>query len=106
VEYDKLPLYDGETFEQPANLFMCHQGEGEVCSGWLGHADPQQLLAVRMGISSGRADVSCAYYTTDVSLFASGAEAAEHGKREINTTTEKANAVILKIVRKRDLSTE
>jgi len=107
-EYDKLPLYDGEIAEQAEKggvaAFGCHQGDGSICSGWLGHRDPLDLLAVRLGISNGRLDESCAEYTTTVPLFESGAEASEHGKREIENPSEKAASTIGKIVRKRDLT--
>ena len=34
-EYDKLPKYDGETWEQAGALFMCHLRDGCLCGGWL-----------------------------------------------------------------------
>lgn len=103
-EYAKLPRYDGETFEQSPQAFLCHQGEGDVCAGWLGHGDPTQLLAVRMGVSAGSLDPACFDYTTTVPLFASGAEAAEHGTRDIEAPDDRAEATIEKIVRKRGLA--
>lgn len=98
-EYAKLERYDAETFDQPVTTFMCHQGCGSVCSGWLGHADPTELLAVRIGIIGGSLDESCAEYSTDVPLFASGAEAAAHGRSEISAPSERAATVIAKIIR-------
>lgn len=104
-EYDKLRRYDGETHEQTSvNVFHCHQGAGDVCSGWLGHRDPADLLAVRIGIVSGTVDPSCAEYTTDVPLFASGAEAADHGIRDLETPDERASQAIAKIVRTRRIA--
>ena len=104
-EYAKLPRYDEDTSAQPAAMFMCHQ-EGQrgahACSGWLGHSDPSRLLAVRIGVISGDVDPSCMDYTTDVELFSSGAEAAEHGRREIRWPSAKAAESIDKIVRTRD----
>lgn len=82
-EYDKLPEYDGQTHEQKIDVFMCHQKNGTVCAGWLGHRDPYDMLAVRIGVSRGALPCEAYDYTTRVPLFASGAEAAEHGKREI-----------------------
>jgi hypothetical protein len=106
-EYDKLPNYDGEIGEQIEKEgytpFGCHQGDGSICSGWLGHRDPLDLIAVRLGISNGQLDPSCAEYTTTVPLFESGAEASEHGKREIEHPSDKAIATSEKIVRKRSL---
>ncbi|MFE6966902.1 DUF6283 family protein [Agromyces sp. NPDC057679] len=104
-EYEKLVRYDGETFEQPVQTFMCHQGEGDVCSGWLGHADPSELLAVRIGIMRGDLHPECADYTTDVPLFSSGAEAADHGLRDLQEPGEKAISTIDKLVRLRNLET-
>jgi hypothetical protein len=103
-EYAKLPQYDGDMGEQSAAMFGCHQGDGSVCSGWLGHRNPDDLLAVRLGIIRGTVDVSCAEYTTDVPLFASGAEAAAHGMRDIEAPGPDAEAVIRKVVRKKGLA--
>lgn len=100
-EYDKLPLYDGETWGQSTHAFLCHQGDGDVCSGWLGHRDPYDLLAVRLGVSAGTLDESCLDYRTPVPLFASGAEAGAHGKAQITTPSPKAEATIEKILKKR-----
>lgn len=96
-EYAKLPAYDRETFAQPPQAFMCHHGDGNVCSGWLGHTDPSQLLAVRIGISAGHLDPSCASYETDVPLFASGEEAAAHGLRDVPAPSARAHDAIRKI---------
>lgn len=103
-EYEKLKGYDGETFDQPIATFFCHQGDGHVCSGWLGHRDPADLLAVRFGITSGKLDPSVAEYTTTVPLFESGAEAAEHGMRDVNNPSAKAQKTIDKITKKREVS--
>lgn len=108
TEYAKLPEYDRDMAGQPAAVFHCHQGADStgahpVCSGWLGHRDPADLLAVRLGIITGHVDPSCAEYTTQVPLFASGAEAAAHGTAEIETPGAEARAVIGKLVRKRNL---
>jgi hypothetical protein len=107
-EYDRLPKFDGEIIDQvmagAVNVFMCHQGEGDVCSGWLAHrGDPLDLLAVRVALVDDRLDPTVLDYTTEVPLFASGAEAAAHGKAEIQAPGPKATATIDKIVRKRGL---
>lgn len=96
-EYEKLPGYDGDMAQQRPNVFMCHQTDGHVCSGWLGHKDPLDLLAVRLGISFGTLDPSCADYSTEVPLFGSGEEAAEHGMAEIVRPGESAKQAIEKI---------
>lgn len=108
-EYAKLARYDGDMIAQAAAgavaVFRCHleQGDREVCAGWLGHRDPTDLLAVRMGISSGDLDVSCATYSTSAELHPSGAEAAAHGMRDITNPTDAARAAIEKIIRGRSL---
>lgn len=105
-EYAKLPEYDRETAEQPQAVFMCHQGEGDICSGWLAHRDPGDLLAVRMGVMAGNVDPCAFEYSTSVPLHASGAEAAAHGIREVESPSERAAAAIDKIVRKRGLRSD
>lgn len=101
-EYAKLVAYDGDVSEQQSiAAFHCHQGDNEICSGWLGHRDPADLLAVRIGIIDGRLDPSCAEYSTTVPLFASGAEAAAHGMRDIEQPTAAAARAIEKITRVR-----
>jgi len=100
-EYAKLPGYDGETFEQHPSVFFCHQQDGCVCSGWLGYRDPYDLLGVRLGLMKGLLDPSCAEYTTDVPLFASGQEAAEHGMAGIEEPDDAAKLVMAKILTKR-----
>jgi hypothetical protein len=100
-EYDKLPAYDGETFEQPPAVFMCHQQDGRVCAGWAGCHDMDQSLAVRMGIIHGTLDPAIYDYETPVPLFSSGAEAAEHGKAEIKSPGEKAIQKIHTLTRRR-----
>lgn len=100
-EYEKLPGFDGPTGDQSASVFFCHQQDGSVCSGWLGHTDPYHLLGVRLGISMGLIEPSCAEYTTDVPLFASGQEAAEHGVAAIEAPLAKAEQTIRKILTRR-----
>lgn len=105
-EYDKLPGYDGDASEQESiNIFMCHQGEADTaCAGWVGHREhPTDLLAIRLGLATGRLDPSIVDYSTDVDLFPSGAAAAAHGKRDIDDPDDDAIATIDKITRKRDL---
>lgn len=104
-EYEKLPEYDNEMPEQPLGSFKCHQGDkdGDVCAGWLGYKDPNDLLAVRLGIAMGHLDPSCMDYTTSVPLFATGAEAAEHGMAEVDGPGREALKAIDKIRRKRGI---
>lgn len=102
-EYEKLPEFDGETFEQSPAVFFCHQQDGSVCSGWLGHRPAHELLGVRLGISTGRLDPSCADYSTDVPLFGSGEEAAEHGMQDIDRPGRAARKTMSKISKVRTL---
>jgi hypothetical protein len=95
-EYDKLPNYDGDTAYQSPAVFDCHQKDNTVCAGWLGHRDPFDLLAVRLGVSMGVLPEEALDYTTKVPLFATGEEAAEHGKREIENPGEAARKIIRK----------
>lgn len=103
-EYDKLPQYDGDIPDQTsAAVFSCHQADGTVCSGWLGHRDhPTDLLAVRIGLIDGRLDPECADYSTTVPLFATGEEAAAHGKAEITDPGDRARSAIDKLSRPRN----
>lgn len=105
-EYSKLERYDRDLADQPPAVFVCHQGSRDICAGWLGHRDPAELLAVRLGVISGEIDAACLTYETSAPLFASGAEAAAHGRREIEQPGEKAVAAIAKIIRVRAGSVE
>lgn len=105
-EYEKLRGYDGETFEQTeTGVFMCHQGAGEVCAGWAGVHGHQESLALRLAIvRDPDVDVPAVLgYTSPVPLFASGAEAADHGEREIGQPSPEAVAVTEKVTRVREL---
>lgn len=101
-EYQKLPRYDGEMHEQTAvAVFMCHQNDGCACSGWLAHRNPEDMLAVRIGVLHGELDPSCLDYSTDVELFGSGAAAAEHGMKDVEAPSDRTMTVIAKIARRR-----
>lgn len=103
-EYVRLCQYDGSIAEQAMNggmaAFGCHQADGYLCSGWVGHRDePGDLLAIRIGILQGTTDPSVVDYITTVPLFASGAEAAAHGMRDIEAPSDKAKATVEKLNR-------
>jgi Family of unknown function (DUF6283) len=105
-EYGKLPAYDGTMAEQVAQggdiPFGCHQGAGnELCAGWAGFRDPHDLIALRLGVTAGRMDPAVLSYSTDVPLFASGAEAAEHGERDIEDPSPEARSAVAKVVKVR-----
>lgn len=84
-EYDKLPQFDGDTGEQlnagAFALFHCHSTPAKLCAGWVGCHDMDENLAVRMNARD--IDPAVYEYSCPVPLFDSGAEAAEHGKRDV-----------------------
>lgn len=98
-EYDKLLDYDGETWEQSIKAFWCHQYDGTLCSGWLACHIPNQLLALRL---PGTCDPSVFDYKTDVPVFASGAEAREHGMRDINNPGPAALKMVAGLMKQRN----
>ncbi len=105
-EYEKLPDYDGEIIEQighprAARPFYCHSTPDRVCTGWLCHRDPGDLLAVRLGVSSGQLDPSVVDHTTAVPLWPSGRAAADHGTRDVEAPGDDAREAIRKITRAR-----
>lgn len=103
-EYARLATYDGETFTQPASLFACHQSDQRLCAGWVGCHDMDQSLSVRIAGATGQLAPQVIEdlfdYTTPVPLFASGAEAAEHGLVDVESPNEKARRVIAKLAAK------
>lgn len=109
-EYAKLPLYDEPTYAQPAGLFLCHQRDRDddrarVCGGWAGCHDGDELMALRVGVVSGMISPETAEavraYVSPVPLFASGAEAAAHGRSGIDDPGPAAALAIGKIRRTR-----
>ena len=111
--YDLLRLYDLPTEQQPTGVFQCHQqgsvsDQAVVCSGWAGCHDGDELLALRMAPVFGTMSVPDVYATRDyvspVKLFASGAQAAEHGEREIDAPGLEAIALQDKIIRVREMA--
>ena len=86
-EYEKLPEYDGETWEQNPALFLCHSKSECLCSGWLATHDPRDLLALRL---SRNIHENVFVYRTDVPVFASGQEAHDHGVADIDHPSEEA----------------
>lgn len=115
AEYAKLLAYDGPTFAQPTALFLCHQHDrsdtaARVCAGWAGCHDGDELLALRVGVASGEITVAAADairdYVSPVLLFASGAEAAAHGMREVHRPGVAACVAMAKITRVRADITE
>jgi hypothetical protein len=105
-EYDKLPPYDNPTPSQPLGAFYCHQQNGRLCAGWVGCHDMRESLGLRMAASFGHLspeDVDAALdYSSPVELFESGAAAAEHGRADITTPSERARRVIDVLTRKQE----
>jgi hypothetical protein len=101
-EYEKLREYDDAGWEQPLSIFQCHQNGQEddrarLCAGWVA-CHGQDLLGLRIGVARGWIDPGVLDYTTDVPVFASGTEAAEHGERDIDFPGVQARAMVAKIV--------
>jgi hypothetical protein len=99
-EYEKLPAYDGTTFEQLVKggigLFLCHQQDGKLCAGWVGCHDMREAVAVRLSPIAPEAYD----YESPVPLFASGQEACDHGLSGIDEPDERARRVVAKLERK------
>jgi len=108
AECDKLPPYDEATWAQPPGAFFCHQDNGRLCAGWVAVHDMDESLGLRIALAVGLLtgdDVEAARaYTTPVALWGSGAEAAEHGKRDIEQPGQAARDTAGKIRRKRALA--
>ena len=100
-EYEKLPRYDGPTWAQDPGVFMCHRQDGRLCAGWVACHDRGELLAIRLGAASGSIrpeDVEeILGYETSVPVFASGAEAAEHGLRDLLDPGDEARRLVRKL---------
>jgi len=104
-EYEKLPPYDNDTAEQPMGLFMCHQQNERVCSGWVGCHDMQESMALRiafsMAVVSQEDYEAMLDYQCPVPLFASGHNAAIHGLRDVADPSEGAQRAIDKLEARR-----
>ena len=98
-EYAKLPAYDGETFEQPMALFMCHQQDGRLCAGWVGCHDMTQSMAMRLVRLDSQVADDVFGYVSPVPLWESGQAAAEHGMQPKN---DKAERIVQKLLSRRD----
>lgn len=103
-EYDKLPLFDKDTFDQPPSVFLCHQQNGKLCGGWTAVHDMENSFGLRLAFSMGMIqpeDAGAIFdYTTEVPLFRSGAEAAAHGMAEIAEPSPKASRTIQRLSKK------
>lgn len=104
-EYDKLPEYDGETWAQPPSMFFCHQQDGRLCAGWVACHDMAESFGLRVAVSTDRLTPeeyeAVLDYTTDVPVFESGLEAAQHGVQGIETPSPEAVRLVRKLGRRR-----
>lgn len=106
-EYEKLPAYDNETFAQPVGVFMCHDAkDGQtMCRGWLDVHDKENLLSLRLAAGRGLIEPDLIDLPpSGVPVFASGAEAAEHGMAEIDDPRAAALRVIDKLFKRKETS--
>jgi uncharacterized protein DUF6283 len=97
--------YDGTTADQATTgafgAFFCHTQDGNLCAGWVGCHDMNENLAIR--VYPGELDYDAIRgYRSPVALFGSGAEAAEHGKRDINNPGARARRKIQQLSARRD----
>lgn len=103
-EYANLPDYDLPTGEQPYDVFGCHQQDGRLCAGWVAVHDMDESLGLRLAAAFGQLDAddleAVRNYTTDVPVFASGAEAAAHGLARIEAPPSSARRMIAKLARR------
>jgi hypothetical protein len=100
-EYEKLPAYDLDTPYQPPAVFLCHQQDGRLCAGWCGTHNMADNLGVRLAASMELLDLADVLdYVTDVSLFASGTEAAHYGMRDVMAPRDDARRVAARLERK------
>ena len=104
-EYVKLLEYDNETQEQPLGRFDCHQQNGCLCRGWLdchgNQGQGRELLSVRLAVANGSIgsdDLNKALSESPaVKVFGSGKEACLHGLQGIDSPSEEALDVMVKI---------
>ena len=102
-EYEKLRKYDDDVGGGVPSLstFLCHQsnvtGRETACKGWLMvHRDS---VAVRLAVIQGKVEFPECFEPTNVPLFGSGGEAADHGEREIENPGEKAVSAAERLLR-------
>lgn len=104
-EYEKLPLYDLPTEQQPFGVFLCHDGDAEsiLCCGWYEvhsqQTGPHDLLSLRIAesLKGFRRD---SHQPSGANLHASGRAACDAGLRDIDSPSEAAQSVMRKIERK------
>jgi uncharacterized protein DUF6283 len=104
-EYGHLEGYEGDTGAQAMAgalaVFFCHGTPELVCAGWAAVAGNEDSLALRVAAAQGHDISAVLAYTTDVPLFASGHEAAEHGRSGISRPGRAARRAVVKVVQAR-----
>jgi len=105
-EYDSLELYDGPTGLQAVKgaigVFFCHSAPELVCAGWAAVHGDAESFALRLAAMRGHDVAAVIAYTTTVQLWASGHEAAEHGRSGIEHPGEDARAAVAKVTKARE----
>ncbi|WP_330253047.1 DUF6283 family protein [Nocardia sp. NBC_00565] len=104
-EYDKLRDFDDQHGARMTALFYCHQHDADdersrLCAGWVG-CHGHSSIGLRIAVASGRVSRTVFEYESPVPLFASGAEAADHGQADIADPSEDAARLIDKITANR-----
>lgn len=105
-EYERLPEYDAETFNQPPQVFACHdaadrQERDTLCRGWLDCHDKHHSLALRLALSMGHVEPSIYDLPlSGVACFESGQEACDHGKADIAEPTKAARDKVKLLIKK------
>jgi hypothetical protein len=104
IEYEKLPRYDAELFEQacgPAQLaFDCHQRDGNLCAGWIATHGAENLFSLRLQDLSGNLDPAVYDFVSPVPVWGSGQEACDHGMLDIDDPSPAAKTMIASLERK------
>lgn len=107
-EYDKLPTFDGETWQQPESVFMCHQQDGHLCAGWVAVHDMGESMGLRIALLTGALTMdgfdACLDYETKVPLFSSGEEARAHGLAEYESPGDRAERLRKKLRKTKDVT--
>lgn len=104
-EYTRLAAYDGEIIDQfmkkATALFFCHQLDGQLCAGWVACHGTDHTLAFRL--HGQHVDPSVYEATFKTPVFASGAEAAAHGMKDVARPGEAAERTMERLARSRGM---
>lgn len=96
-EYEKLRPYDEETMSQPFAPFMCHATPEAFCNGWAvvhsSRGNEFDLIALRIGRV-------VPPEPSNISLFSSGNEAADHGQADLEDPSDESKMVAQRLMSK------